>query len=207
VKAEVPEYAVQDEVYVDPARTAVLVINMQNDFVKEGGNLLVPDAEATIPAIKRLLDLARGNGMRIVYCQDTHRKGDPEWRTWPEHCREGSWGWEIVTELAPTVGDAVIAKVRHDAFHGTRLEELLRGWGSTTLVLCGTVANICVQYTASSAALRSFAVVIPRDALSALETFDLEASFRQTTFVFAGLLTTVAGIRVIETANVESPAS
>ena len=206
MKAEVPEYAVHDEVCVDLATTAVLVINMQNDFVKEGGNLLVPDAEATIPPIKRLLDLARGNRMRIVYCQDTHHQGDAEWRTWPEHCREGSWGWEIISELAPAAGDAVVPKLRHDAFYGTSLDELLRGWGITTLVLCGTVANICVQYTASSAVLRSYAVVIPRDALSALVAFDLEASLRQTTFVFAGRLTTVAGIRVVETATVESPA-
>jgi hypothetical protein len=74
---------------------------MQNDFVKDGGSLLVPDAEATIPAIERLLQLARDSRMRVVYSQDTHRPGDPEWEIWPEHCREGSWGWEIVAELAP----------------------------------------------------------------------------------------------------------
>ena len=51
MKLEVPEYAVHDEVCVDPARTALVVIDMQNDFVKQGGSLLVPDAEATVPAI------------------------------------------------------------------------------------------------------------------------------------------------------------
>ncbi len=74
---------------------------MQNDLVKQGGSLLVPDAEATIAAITALLELARASGMRVVYSQDTHRRGDPEWDIWPEHCREGSWGWEIVAELAP----------------------------------------------------------------------------------------------------------
>lgn len=76
MKAEIPEYAVQDEVYVDPARTALVVIDMQNDFVKQGGSLLVPDAEATIPATTGLLDPARAARMRIVYSQDTHRQGD-----------------------------------------------------------------------------------------------------------------------------------
>ena len=48
---EVPQYAVQDEVRVDPERTALLVIDMQNDFVRRGGGLLVPDAAATVPRI------------------------------------------------------------------------------------------------------------------------------------------------------------
>jgi nicotinamidase-related amidase len=196
MKVEVPEYAVEDEVYVDPATTAVVVVDMQNDFVKQGGSLLVPDAEGTIAAIARLLELARASGMRVVYGQDTHRRGDPEWEIWPEHCREGSWGWEIVTELAPGPDDTVLPKVRYDAFYGTPLDHLLRVWGVYTLVICGVVANIGVQSTAGSAALRWYGVVIPCDAISALEPFDREASLRQTAFVFSGRLTTAAGVRV-----------
>jgi nicotinamidase-related amidase len=192
---EVPPYAVEDAVLVDPARTALVVIDMQNDFVQRGGSLLVPDAEATIPAIRRLLELARLNRMRVVYGQDTHPRGDPEWEMWPEHCLEGSWGWEIIAELAPGVDDTVLRKVRYDAFFGTSLDHLLRLWGVDTLIICGTVANIGVQYTAASAALRWYHVVIPRDAISALEPFDLEASLRQTAFVFAGRVTTAGGVR------------
>ncbi|CAA9450497.1 MAG: Nicotinamidase, partial [uncultured Rubrobacteraceae bacterium] len=76
---EVPEYEVQGRVRVDPSRTALIVGDMQNDFVKEGGSLVVPDAERTIPAIRDLLDRARGSGMKVVFTQDTHREGDPEW--------------------------------------------------------------------------------------------------------------------------------
>jgi nicotinamidase-related amidase len=90
MNVDVPEYAVQDAVCVAAERTALVVIDMQNDFVKQGGDLLVPDAESTVPAVRRLLDLARASGMRVVYSQDTHRQGDPEWELWPEHCREGS---------------------------------------------------------------------------------------------------------------------
>jgi nicotinamidase-related amidase len=194
MRADVPRYAVEDKVRVDPATTALVVIDMQNDFVKQGGSLLVPDAEATIPAIESLLDLARGSRMRVVYGQDTHRQGDPEWEMWPEHCREGTWGWEIVTELAPRIGETVVRKARHDAFYHTTLEQSLRFWSVHTLVICGTVANIGVQYTAASAALRSYAVVLPHDAISALEPFDLEASLRQTALVFAGQVTTANGV-------------
>jgi nicotinamidase-related amidase len=194
---EVPQYAVQDEVRVDPERTALVVIDMQNDLVQCGGSLLVPDAAATIPAIRRLLELARASRMRVVYSQDTHRQGDPEWEIWPEHCREGSWGWEIVAELAPGVHDTVLRKARYDAFYGTQLDDILRLWGVDTLVICGTGANMGVHYTAASAALRWYAVVIPRDAISALEPFDLEASLRQTAFVFSGEVTTVGGLRTV----------
>src|SRR5262249_6120092 len=111
---EVPRYAVHDEIRVDPATTALLVIDMQNDFVERGGALLVPDAAATVAPIRRLLELARTSAMRVVYGQDTHRPGDPEWQIWPEHCREGSWGWEIVAGLAPRAGETVVAKARYD---------------------------------------------------------------------------------------------
>jgi nicotinamidase-related amidase len=189
-------YEVQDEVRVDPARTALIVVDMQNDFVSEGGTLRVADAEATIPAIAALLSLARSSGMRVVFSQDTHRDGDPEWQIWPEHAREGTWGWEIVEELAPLPEETVLRKVRYDAFYGTPLDHLLRLWGVDTLVLCGTVANICVHYTAASAALRWYHVVVVKDAVSALEQIDMEASLRQTAFLFAGRITTSAGVRV-----------
>lgn len=192
---EVPEYEVHGEVRVDPARTALVVVDMQNDFVKEGGTLVVPDAEGTIPEIQQLLSLARYSGMKVVFSQDTHTEGDPEWGIWPEHAREGSWGWEIVEDLAPRDDELVIRKVRYDAFYGTHLDHFLRLWKVDTLIVCGTVANICVHYTAASAALRWYKVIIPKDATSALDPFDLESSLRQTAFLFNGVITESKAIR------------
>lgn len=193
---QVPEYEVQQSLRIDPRRTALIVVDMQNDFVKEGGSLFVPDAEGTVPQIQRLLELARGSDMRVAYSQDTHDEGDPEWNIWPEHARSGSWGWQIVDEIAPREDELVIQKVRYDAFYGTHLDHFLRLWGVDTLIICGTVANICVHYTAASAALRWYDVVIPRDATSALEPFDLEGSLRQTAFLFAGKITTTDALEL-----------
>ena len=193
---EIPEYEVDERVRVDPSRSALVVVDMQNDFVKEGGSLVVPTAASTIPRIAHLLGLARDSRMRVVFSQDTHDEGDPEWRIWGEHARRGSWGWRIVEELTPRDRELVVQKVRYDAFYGTSLDHFLRLWAIDTLVICGTVANICVHYTAASAALRWYQVIIPRDAVSALVDFDLESSLRQTAFLFAGRVTTTEGLEV-----------
>jgi nicotinamidase-related amidase len=190
----VPEIPEHDAVALDPARTALVVVDMQNDFVSEGGTLVVPDAAGTVPAIAALVGRARDAGARVVFTQDTHGEEDPEFAIWPAHAREGTWGWQIVDELAPRPQDTVLRKPRYDAFYGTPLDHLLRVWGVRTVVVCGTVANICVHYTAASAALRWYDVVIPRDAVSALDPFDLAASLRQTAFLFAGRVTTVGGL-------------
>lgn len=192
---QVPKYEVHDEVRIDPARSALVIIDMQNDFVEDAGALRVPDAKATVPVIHDLRALARQHGALVVYSQDTHHDDDPEWRIWGEHARAGSWGWQIVDELQPGDDETVIRKLRYDAFYGTDLDHRLRQWGIETLVICGTVANICVHYTAASAALRWYDVVMPRNAVSALEPFDLEASLRQTAFLFAGRVTTAEGVR------------
>jgi nicotinamidase-related amidase len=196
---EIPDYEVHSEVRVYPARTALIIVDMQNDFVKEGGSLVVPDAEGTIPAIRGLLDLARSSGMKVVFTQDTHTEGDPEWDIWPEHVQQGTWGWRIVDELEPRQDELVIQKIRYDAFYGTHLDHFLRLWGADTVIICGTVANICVHYTAASAALRWYDVIIPRDATSALHQFDLESSFRQISFLFNGRVTESANLRVENT--------
>jgi nicotinamidase-related amidase len=191
---EVPEYEVQANVRVDPRRTALIVGDMQNDFVKEGGTLVVPSAEGTIQPILALMDLARGSGMKVVFTQDTHSDGDPEWKIWGEHCREGSWGWQVLDELAPREDEAIVRKPRYDAFYGTQLEHMLRQWGVDTLIICGTVANICVFYTAAGAAMRWFNVVVPKDCISSFNDFDMEASLSQT----ATLLGEVVGSGDIE---------
>jgi nicotinamidase-related amidase len=177
---EVPEYEVQDGVRVDASRTALIIGDMQNDFVTEGGTLVVPSAEGTIPAIRNLLELARESDMRVVFVQDTHNEGDPEWEIWGEHCREESWGWQVVDGLAPGEDEATIRKPRYDAFYGTGLEHMLRLWDVDTLIICGTVANICVHYTAASAAMRWFNVIVPRDCISSFNDFDMETSLSQT---------------------------
>ena len=192
---EIPEYEVHKRLTLDAASTALVIIDMQNDFVRDEGTLQVKSAPGTVAAIGRLLDLARDSGMHVAFSQDTHDPGDPEFAIWPEHALRGTWGWEMIDELAPRDGELVVQKVRYDAFYGTELDHMLRLWGVDTILLCGTVANICVHYTAASAALRWYDVVIAKDTVSAVEPCDLEFSLRQTSWLFQGKITTSAGVK------------
>ncbi len=193
---EIPEYEVVESVELPAKKTAVIVVDMQNDFVKPGGKLRVPTAEATVEPIKRLLNKARAAGARVFYTQDTHYEGDPEFSIWGEHVKYGTWGWKIIDELAPQPGDVVVQKTRYDGFYGTPLEDLLRVYGIEYTVITGTVANICVLHTAASAALRWFKVVVPIDAISALTEFDLHATLRQISWLYKGIVVkSVDGIR------------
>lgn len=192
----VPEYVVTDRVEVKPKTTALLIVDMQNDLVKEGGKLVVPTAKDTIPAIRKLLVEARLYGMFVAYTQDSHLPNDPEFPIWGEHCLIGTWGWEIVDELKPQPNELVVQKRRYDGFYGTTLEHDLRVAGVDTLIVTGTVANICVLHTAGSAALRWFKVIVPKDGISALTDFDMEAALRQIYFLYRGIITTADGIVV-----------
>lgn len=186
---EVPDYPIAAKVSLDPARTALVVADMQHDFVDPNGSLCVPGAAETVPVIRRIVDWARAKGVVVMYMQDTHVAGDPEWSIWPKHVERGTRGWEIVDALRPVSGELVFQKVRYDGFYGTGLDHELRRRGIDTLIICGTVASICVHYTAASAGMRWYRVILPIDALSALTPFDMEAALRQASFVFQAVLT------------------
>jgi nicotinamidase-related amidase len=194
---EVPDYAVAHELSLPANTSALIVVDMQNDFVTPGGALVVPDAQATVPAIAALLARARAAGARVFYTQDSHAPGDPEFPIWGQHVLEGTWGWQIVDALAPQPGERVIRKLRYDGFFGTSLDHELRLAGVTTVVVCGTVANICVLHTAGSAALRGYRVVVPVEAVSALAPFDLHAALRQIDFLYKGTLVHADGLRFV----------
>lgn len=187
---ELPEIAYTATLSLPAASSAVIVVDMQNDFVHPDGALRVDSAQATLGPITSVLAQARRAGVRVVYTQDTHFAGDPEWTIWPEHCRHGSWGWQIVDELTPAAHDLVVTKSRYDAFYDTPLDHYLsRVWKVENLVIVGTVANICVLHTAGSAGLRWYHVVVPADGTSALTAFDQATALRQVSWLYTGTVT------------------
>ena len=186
---KLPEELKAVKISVDPRKTAVMVIDMQNDFIEEKGKLYVPRSEKLIKPIKSILDKAREAGATIIYTQDWHHEDDPEFEVWGEHALADSWGAEIVEELKPKEGEFVVKKPSYDAFYGTPLEHILRYRGLENLILTGVLANICVLHTAGSAAMRGYRLIIPVDCILALNEFDYALSLRQMSFIYKAKLT------------------
>jgi Amidases related to nicotinamidase len=198
VEVQVPSLRYVKEVEVNPRDSALLIVDMQNDFVRKEGKLYVPKAEETIPSISKLLSEARSAEAQVFFTQDWHMKDDPEFKIWGEHALAGTWGAEIIEELSPNQGGMLVKKYRYDAFFESPLDYLLRVKGIKRLVVMGTVANICVLHTAASAALRWYDVILPRDTISAMTEFDYYATLRQVDFLYKGTLTSSEGVRWIK---------
>lgn len=172
---------------------ALLVVDMQNDFVRAGAPLEVPDARATIEAHRRLIAAFRRIGAPVLY---TKFLATPEpsllWR-WSPQCAPPtlccSKGFkrsyadhpaelecsDIVGEIYPQEGDTIIEKYGYGAFHGTRLSDCLRQAGVRSLVITGTVTQICVEETAREAFHHGFATTLASDAVSSFAP-DLHAA-------------------------------
>ena len=192
---EAPEIKIEKNVILNSKETALIIVDMQNDFVHEKGALCVPSAKDTVPVIKNLLNKAREKGVKVFYTQDWHEEEDIEFPIWGKHAVKGTWGAEIIDELKPQKGEYVIKKLRYDAFFGTSLDHLLRINGIKNLVITGTVANICVLHTAGSAALHGYKIIVPKDAISAINDFDYLSALRQISFLYKGIITEEKEIR------------
>ncbi len=147
---------------------ALLVIDMLNDFVEEGGTLVVPKAKSLIPAINAQIKKFRKAGEAIIFVCDSHGKNDEEFKLWPAHCVAGTKGAEIVRELDYERGDAIVRKTRYSAFYKTDLEKLLKNKKIGTLVITGILTDICVLYTAGDAYMRGFKVEVPVNCVASM---------------------------------------
>lgn len=151
---------------VEEAKSAVLVIDVINDFVT--GVLGSERAAAIVPKIRDFLDQARNVRLPVIYISDSHLpEADREFDLWPAHAVEGTWGAQVVEEIKPEEGDYHLLKRRYSCFYATGLDALLRELGVGTVILTGLVTNICVQHTAADAFFRGYRVVVPRDCVEA----------------------------------------
>jgi nicotinamidase/pyrazinamidase len=148
--------------------SALLIVDMLNDFVLPGAPLEVPAARDIIPAIKRRIEDVRREGIPVIYLCDGHATDDPEFKIWPEHALRGTGGAQVVDELRPDSGDTVVLKTTYSAFYGTDLERILREMKGQTVTIAGILTNICVFFTAADAVMRGFRVRVARDGVAAL---------------------------------------
>lgn len=157
-----------------PNRSAVLVIDMANDFVFEPGTIATaggPDyqrrAQAIIPTLQRLLDSARRAGVRVIYATDAHQAGDRELEKWPPHAMKGTAQAAIVAGLEPQSQDAVLEKSTYSPFLSTDLESVLRREGISKLYITGLHTDCCARHTSGDAFQKGYDLVWVTDALQA----------------------------------------
>ncbi len=155
-------------------RSAVIVIDMANDFVFPKGVIADaggPDyqrrAQAIIPGLRRLLDAAREAGIAVIYTTDAHTPGDDELKKWPPHAMKGTWQAEIVPELAPKPGDVVLEKRTYSSFASTDLDRALRERGITRLYITGLHTDCCARHTSGDAFQKGYDQVWVADGLQA----------------------------------------
>jgi nicotinamidase-related amidase len=185
----------------DPTRTAVVVVDMQNGFCHPDGSLYAPASEDAIAPVTDLVSRAREAGARVVYTRDVHPPEQfddahyyDEFVRWGEHVVEGTWEAELVEDLDVREADLVVEKHTYDAFHRTQLEGWLRAHAVDDLLVCGTLANVCVLHTAGSAGLRDFKPVLVNDALGYIEEAHREYAVDHADWLF-GETTTRDAVR------------
>jgi nicotinamidase-related amidase len=171
---------------LEPERQALLVVDMQNDFVRPGAPQEVPDARETIPVIATLLDAFRQAGRPVIFTRfsagpqrtllwNWSPECGPELRScWPGVSRRYDDGQElighdVVPELEPLEGETVVDKYGYGSFHNTVLEDVLRARAVSQVVTVGTVTQICVEETVREGFHRGLEMVMVRNAVSSFD--------------------------------------
>ncbi len=163
------EHFVNDGKNFTVEKGAILIVDMLNDFCKDGGAMVLPEGMETVEPTQRLIAAARAKGMPIIYINDCHRAGkyDREFEKRAPHCIEGTWGAAVIDELTPQEGDYCIPKRRFSGFYQTDLDLVLRELGVETVIATGVVTNICVRSTCHDAFFLGYNVVVPKDCVRA----------------------------------------
>jgi nicotinamidase/pyrazinamidase len=168
--------------------TALIVVDVQNDFADPAGGLSVAGGATIVSTINREIALARENGARVVATQDWHPATTPHFAKdggiWPVHCVAGTWGAELhpalaIPDDAPRVRkgangeDGYSGFTMRDPISGettpTELERLLRDAGVDRVVIAGLATDYCVKATALDAARLGFETQVLADAIAAVD--------------------------------------
>jgi ureidoacrylate peracid hydrolase len=178
---------------LDPSRTALIVVDMQNDFLSKGGmfdraGIDIGPANAIVPAVAAVIAAARAAGIPVIYLKQQHAADlsdagsadSPHYLVHKNRMRLGqsfpapdgttgrilverTWNTEIVDPLKPEPGDIVIGKHRYSGFFETSLDARLRALGIRTLLITGTTTSVCVESTVRDATFRDYRPVVLAD--------------------------------------------
>lgn len=166
----------------DPRWAALLVVDVQNDFVSSKGSAAqrgedVNSAQAMVPRLVRLIEEARRVSLPVIYIKTTHGEwtDTPSWiyrksqQSALNTCREGSWGAEFYDGISPLSQERVVIKHRYSAFINTDLNTVLKAKGIESVLVTGVATNVCVETTARDAYMFDYYVTMVEDCSAAYD--------------------------------------
>ncbi len=174
------------ELTFDIKKTALLVVDMQNAFLKEGTPIYLPDSERIIPATKKLAESCRDAGMLVIFTQMYHLyPPKPYFFVFPERkvnsvpfLVDGSKWADIHDKFKPLDGYTLMRKHRYGSFYGTELELILRAKNIDTVIISGVTTNVCCLNTAMQAFERDFYVIFVSDCTATYDEVRQEGTLR-----------------------------
>ncbi len=153
---------------LDTRRTALLVVDMVNDFFEEGGAMVLEGGKFLYEPIGKLVDLAHAKKMPVFWLNQWLREDDSLFQKRIPHCIVNSWGATIVGALPYSPEkDIIIQKRRYSGFFQTSLDLFLRERDIKHVIVTGVVTNICVRSTVNDAYFLGYDVIVPRDCVAA----------------------------------------
>ncbi len=202
---------------VAPRHTALVVIDMQNDFIAKEGLIAregrdVSQAEAMARDLPRLLQTAREAGVFVVFVRNVYTTDNNFYLSdaWLEQaarkrnggytripvCAENSWSGDFYGNVRPLPGEPIVTKHRYSAFYNTDLDTILRANGIRTVVLTGVVTNVCVETTAREAFVRDYYVAVVKDGTAAYSQADHDMTLLNIDRFF-GEVTSIADLQAL----------
>ena len=169
---------------LDPGRTALIIQDLQNDVIAEGGAFAESGAPAhaqsqnVVENVKTLAQAARDAGVPVIHVHYIVEPGAPGLKLnaplfqgvkEADALVRGSWGAAPVEGLEPQEGDLVVEKTRMNGFYNTILDNLLRGFGTETLVITGAWTNMSIEHTARHGADAGYEIVVVSDGTSTID--------------------------------------
>jgi nicotinamidase-related amidase len=166
---------------IQPAKTALLIIDMTNVFLEPGAPIMVPEGLSLIPGLNKLMDVSRNKGIKVIFTTQAYRKDgsnlgvhvafSPELDN-SDVTREGTHGVEFHKDLRRQEDDIIIKKSRFSAFIGTDLDLILRGKGIDTLIVGGVLTNVCCESTTRDARMLDYKVIFLSDGTATIGIHD-----------------------------------
>jgi ureidoacrylate peracid hydrolase len=152
---------------LDLKRTAVIVVDMVNEFFEPGGKMVLEGGKVLYAPVNALLDAAHKAHIPVFYTNQWLRPDDALFKKRIPHCLMDTWGAQIVDALHRSPDDIVVPKRRYSAFFCTDLDLHLRERKIETVIVTGVVTNICVRSTVHDAFFLGYEVVVPVECVAA----------------------------------------